>query len=76
MVKALAWADAEQPRLGGVVVHTIALMIVRRVSEVLGYGPAPKADAVQIAVLRPARGRDDAPAGDWILIDAVARLRS
>jgi hypothetical protein len=75
-VKAVASADAEQSRLGGAVVHTIALMIARRVSEVLGHGPTPKADAVQIAVLRPARGRDDAPADESILIDAVARLRS
>src|SRR3982751_3787985 len=39
-------------RLGGVVVHTIALMIVRRVLGVLGCGPTPEADAVEIAVLR------------------------
>ena len=39
-------------RLGGVVVHTIALMIVRRVLGVLGCGPTPNADAVEIAVLR------------------------
>src|SRR5256885_9113392 len=39
-------------RLGGVVVQTIALMIVRRVLGVLGCGPAPDADAVEIAVLR------------------------
>jgi putative transposase len=39
-------------RLGGVVVHTIALMIVRRVLGVLGCGPPPNADAVEIAVLR------------------------
>src|SRR3954464_15613572 len=36
----------------GVVVHTIALMIVRRVLGVLGCGPTPDADAVEIAVLR------------------------
>src|SRR6266498_936299 len=35
-----------------VVVHTIALMIVRRVLGVLGCGPTPNADAVEIAVLR------------------------
>jgi hypothetical protein len=35
-----------------VVVHTIALMIVRRVLGVLGCGPTPDADAVEIAVLR------------------------
>jgi len=35
-----------------VVVHTVALLIVRRVLGVLGYGPTPDADAVEIAVLR------------------------
>src|SRR3954463_244375 len=39
-------------RLGVVVVHTIALMIVRQVLGVLGCGPTPNADAVEIAVLR------------------------
>src|SRR2546423_8107744 len=39
-------------RLGGVVVRTVGLMIVRRVLGVLGCGPAPDADAVEIAVLR------------------------
>src|SRR3954454_9637953 len=39
-------------RLGVVVVHTIALMIVRRGLGVLGCGPTPNADAVEIAVLR------------------------
>ena len=34
------------------VVHTIALMIVRRVLGVLGCGPTPNADSVEIAVLR------------------------
>jgi len=38
-------------RLGGVAVHTIALMVVRRVLGVLGCGPTPNADAVEIAVL-------------------------
>jgi hypothetical protein len=32
--------------------HTIALLIVRRVLGVLGCGPSPNADAVEIAVLR------------------------
>jgi putative transposase len=36
----------------GVVVHTIELLIVRRVLGVLGCGPTPDADAVEIAVLR------------------------
>jgi hypothetical protein len=35
-----------------VVVHTIALLIVRRVLGLLGCGPTPDADAVEIAVLR------------------------
>jgi putative transposase len=39
-------------RLGGVVAGTVALMIVRRVLGVLGCGPAPGADVVEIAVLR------------------------
>src|SRR2546423_14582938 len=39
-------------RLGGVVVRTVALMIVRRVLGMLGCGPTPDADAVEIAVLR------------------------
>jgi putative transposase len=39
-------------RLGAVVVHTIALMIVRWVLGVMGWGPTPNADAVEIAVLR------------------------
>jgi putative transposase len=39
-------------RVGGVVVRTVALMIVRRVLGVLGCGPSPDADAVGIAVLR------------------------
>ena len=34
------------------VVHTIALLIVRRVLGVLGCGPTSDADAVEIAVLR------------------------
>ena len=37
-------------RLGGVVVQTIALMIVRRVLGVLGCGPSPDADAVEILI--------------------------
>src|SRR5437762_14298228 len=39
-------------RLAGVVARTVALMIVRRVLGVLGCGPRPNADAVEIAVLR------------------------
>src|SRR5438046_9214749 len=39
-------------RVDGVVVRTIALMIVRRVLGVLGCGLTPDADAVEIAVLR------------------------
>jgi putative transposase len=39
-------------RLGGVVVCTVGLLIVRRVLGVLGLGRTPDADAVEIAVLR------------------------
>src|SRR2546421_1713689 len=39
-------------RLTGVVVRTVGLMIVRRVLGMLGCGPSPNADAVEIAVLR------------------------
>jgi putative transposase len=39
-------------RLGDVVARTVALMIVRRVLGMLGCGPTPDADAVEIAVLR------------------------
>jgi hypothetical protein len=35
-----------------VVVHTVALVIVRRWLAVLGYGATPDADVVEIAVLR------------------------
>jgi hypothetical protein len=38
--------------LGGVVARTVTWMIVRRVLGVLGFGPTPDADAVEIAVLR------------------------
>jgi hypothetical protein len=36
----------------GVAARTMVLMIVRRVLDVLGRGPTPDADAVEIAVLR------------------------
>src|SRR3954468_18764470 len=39
-------------RLAGVIARTVVLMIVRRVLGVLGWGPTPDADAVEIAVLR------------------------
>jgi hypothetical protein len=39
-------------RLDGVVGRTVSLMIVRRVLGVLGCGPTPEADAIEIAVLR------------------------
>jgi hypothetical protein len=35
-----------------VVVRTVALMIVRRVLDLVGCGPTPDANAVEIAVLR------------------------
>jgi putative transposase len=37
---------------GFVVVRTVALMIVRRMLGLLGYGPVPDANEVEIAVLR------------------------
>jgi hypothetical protein len=39
-------------RLGVVVVRTVALMFVQRVLGVLGCGPVPDANEVEIAVLR------------------------
>jgi putative transposase len=39
-------------RVGGVVVRTVALMIVRRALAMLRCGPTPDADVVEIAVLR------------------------
>jgi hypothetical protein len=39
-------------RLGVVVVRTVALMVVRRLLGVLGCGPTPDANEVEIAVLR------------------------
>jgi hypothetical protein len=50
MAPGLGWCGSG--RLGGVVVHTVALLIVRRVLGVLGCGPRPDVDAVEIAVLR------------------------
>jgi hypothetical protein len=64
-------------RLGGVVVHTIALMIVRRVLGVLGCGPTPNADAVEIAVLRHqvavegCHARDCVSGNRWLLVRRV-----
>ena len=39
-------------RLGCVVVRTVALMALRRLLGVLGLGPSPDANEVEIAVLR------------------------
>lgn len=67
--------------LGGVVVRTVALMIVRRVVGVLGCDPTPDADAVEIAVLRHQvavlRGQVPGPRytpADRMLLAALARL--
>lgn len=68
-------------RLGGAVVHTIALTIVRRVLGVLGCGPPTNADAVEIAVLRHQLAvlrrqvphPRDAPADRMLLVAAVCR---
>ena len=62
-------------------VHTIALMIVRRVLDVLGCGPTPNADAVEIAVLRHQLAvlhrqvaRPRYTPADRMLLAALARL--
>ena len=39
-------------RLGRVVVRTVALMALRRLLGVLGLGPTPDANEVEIVVLR------------------------
>jgi hypothetical protein len=50
-VMALTCADAGW-QAGVVVVRTVALMVVRRVLGVLGCGPTPEANEVEIVVLR------------------------
>jgi hypothetical protein len=64
-----------------VVVRTVALMIVRQVLGVLGCGPAPDADAVEIAVLRHQLAvlrrqiaRPRYTPADRMLLGALARL--
>src|SRR2546423_15714964 len=68
-------------RLGDVVVRTVALMIVRRVLGMLWCGPAPHADAVEIAVLRHQLAvlrrqvsRPRYTPADRMLLAALARL--
>src|SRR2546421_5297082 len=68
-------------RLGDVVVRTVGLMIVRRVLGMLGCGPAPHADAVEIAVLRHQLAvlrrqvsRPRYTPADRMLLAALARL--
>src|SRR5438046_5950946 len=68
-------------RVDGVVVRTIALMIVRRVLGVLGCGPPPNADAVeiavlghQVAVLRRQVSRPRYTPADRMLLAGLARL--
>lgn len=68
-------------RFGGVVVQTVALMIVRRVLGLLGCGPSPGADAVEIVVLRHRlavlRGQVPRPRyrpADQMVLAALARL--
>ena len=68
-------------KLSGVVVRSVALMIVRRVLGVFGCGPTPDADAVEIAVLRhqvavlrrQVPRRRYAPA-DRLLLAALAKI--
>jgi hypothetical protein len=48
---AVTWAMLAG-RLGRVVVQTVALMALRRLLGVLGVGPTPDANEVEIAVLR------------------------
>jgi transposase InsO family protein len=50
-VKVLACVDA-LPEAGVVVAGTVAFVIVRGVLRLVGLGPSPHADAVEIAVLR------------------------
>jgi putative transposase len=68
-------------RLGGVVACTVGLLIVRRVLGVLGWGPTPDADAVEIAVLRHQLAvlrrqvsRPRYTPADRMLLAALARL--
>src|SRR5256886_13658085 len=68
-------------RLSGVVVRTVGLMIVRRVLGMLGCGPTPGADAVEIAVLRHQLAvlhrqvpRPRYTPADRMLLAALARL--
>jgi hypothetical protein len=68
-------------RLAVVVVRAVALMIVRRLVGVLGCGPAPDADAVEIAVLRHQLAvlrrqvwRPRYTPADRMLLAALARL--
>jgi hypothetical protein len=64
-----------------VVVRTVALMIVRRVLSVLGCGPTPDANEVeiavlrhQVAVLRRQVARPRYTPADRILLASLARL--
>jgi putative transposase len=65
----------------GMVARTMALMVVRRVLGVLGCGPTPNADVVEIAVLRHQLAvlrrqvsRPRYSPADRILLAALAKL--
>ena len=70
-------------RLGCVVIRTVALMALRRLLGVLGLGPSPDADEVeivvlrhQLAVLRRQVPRPRYTSADRMLLATLARLLS
>jgi putative transposase len=68
-------------QLGRVVVRTVVLMALRRLLDVLGAGPSPDADQVeiavlrhQLAVLRPQMARPRYTPADRMLLATLARM--
>src|SRR5437773_10149931 len=51
-VRAMTWRDAGADRMIFVLARTLGFLLVRRVLGVAGFGPAPDAKDVEIAVLR------------------------